>query len=251
MKMPVMFIGHGSPMNALEENEITLTWKELGSLYNPEAILVVSGHWYTRGTRVMSNEIPEKVNDMNGFPNVLYDLEYECNGNVQLAEKIKNMAKQFVTLDDSWGVDQSAWTILNQMYPDANIPVVVLSIDALKTPEEHFQLGKELSKLRNEGVLVIGSGNIVHNQPATTVREKGYPWAYEFDNYIKEAILEREFSKCINYLEHKAGTKAVPEIDHFAPLLYVLGMTKDKDKIEVLNQELQYGSVSMTSYIFK
>ena len=251
--MPVLFVGHGSPMNAIEDNEFSREWKRLGQvLPKPKAILMVSAHWYTEGSKVNDSEEPKMIYDMYGFPDELYQVKHPVKGHPLLAkETIKLVSKQ-ITIDNSWGYDHGAWSVLVHMYPNAEIPVFQLSIDHNLTMEEHFKIGQELSILREKGVLIMGSGNIVHNLSLANFYQKdGYPWAYEFDNYIKDKILSKDFEGVINYQQESSSKLAFFTKEHYIPLLYVLGASHKEDNVEVFNNKCLMGSISMTGYLFK
>ena len=253
MKLPVLFVGHGSPMNAVEDNEFTDKWKALGkSLPRPNAILAVSAHWYTASTRTSDTREPRMIYDMYGFPKELYDLKYPVEGSPELAGKISDLLKEGVITDNRWGIDHGTWSVLCRMYPDADIPVVQLSIDFNAAPEAHFETGRKLAELRKEGVLIIGSGNVVHNLSLINWgMSGGFDWAHEFDDYVKQNILNRNFEAVVNYGKAgKCAEKAFYTPDHFYPLLYVLGAADSEDDIEVFNDSCIMGSMSMTGYLF-
>lgn len=254
-KMPVLFVGHGSPTNAIEENEFRAAWKELGpKLPRPEAILSISAHWFTPGTRLLNADPPQTIYDMYGFPEELYRIVYNAPGSPRLARKTKELiTSRNAELDSFWGLDHGTWVVLHNMYPQADIPVFQLSIDMNAPLEEHFKIGSQLQSLRDEGVLIMGSGNVVHNLARINWRmEGGYDWAEEFDLYIKQSVLTRDYDNVINY--KKAGepaTLAFKSIDHYAPLLYAIGAAGDSQKISVFSDACLLGSISMTSYIFE
>ncbi len=252
-RMPALFVGHGSPMNAIEDNDYSRAWSELGNkLERTEAILSVSAHWFTRGTMVNDSPAPGMVYDMYGFPEELYKLNYPAPGAPIIARRTKELLGDFVTVDNSWGLDHGTWSVLGRVFPKADIPVFQLSVNTLLSPAEHFALGKKLSPLREEGVLIFGSGNIVHNLSRVDWRMKdGQPWAQEFDQYIYQAVTQRRFSDAVEY--ERAGDAAqlsVPSLDHYAPLLYVLGASDEGDEISAFNADCTLGSMSMTSYLF-
>ncbi|SMC56297.1 4,5-DOPA dioxygenase extradiol [Papillibacter cinnamivorans] len=253
-KMPVLFIGHGSPMNAIEDNPFTRQWEALGEkLPRPDAILCVSAHWFTRGTRVNDAETPATIYDMYGFPEELYKVVYNAKGAPSYANLARNTISRQVTTDNTWGIDHGTWSVLCRMYPKADIPVFQLSVDKLAAPGEHYAIGRELRPLREKGVLILGSGNVVHNLSRIQWgMDGGYSWAMEFDAYIKENILGRKDDNVIGY--HKAGpsaSMAFTTLDHYAPLLYVLGAAEEKEQVTVLNDACVLGSLSMTSYLFE
>ncbi len=253
-KMPVLFIGHGSPMNAIEDNEFTENWVRIGEgLPRPKAILSVSAHWFTEGTRICDEQYPKQIYDMYGFPRELYQLKYTVSGSPELAHTTKRLISRDVSIDNSWGIDHGTWSVLCRMFPEADIPVYQLSIDKKSDANSHFRLGQELSELREQGILILGSGNVVHNLAKINWEmEGGYPWADEFDAYIKEAILEGDHQKVVDY--EKAGRSSelaffTPE--HYYPLLYSLGAAGKDCKVEVYNYASILGSLSMTSYVFQ
>lgn len=223
-KMPVLFIGHGSPMNAIEDNEYTRKWSEIASLIpKPKAILSVSAHWYTNGTRIADAEKPQMVYDMYGFPEELYKVRYDVMGAPELARHTLELVGSDAYIDNSWGVDHGTWSVLCKMYPVADIPVFQLSVDGKAPAKTHFRIGQDMSALRDEGVLILGSGNVVHNLCLVNWdMEGGYPWAYEFDRYIKERIISKRFDDVIGYKNAgKSAESSVRTPDHFYPLLYV------------------------------
>lgn len=254
-RMPVVFVGHGSPMNAIEDNIYTRGWKEMAKkIPKPKAIVSVSAHWFTEGTKIMNEENPKTIYDMYGFPDELYEIIYSPSGNPKLAESVKEMISKESVYDNTWGIDHGTWSVLVHMYPERDIPVFQVSIDASAPAEVHYEIGKELKSLRDEGVLLFGTGNIVHNLRLVNwaMGDEGFQWAYEFDNFIKENIQARNHEKIINY--ESLGDKAklaVPITDHFNPILYILGATDEDDKVSVYNHKCMMGSLSMTSYIFE
>ena len=253
MKLPVIFVGHGTPMNAIEQNTFTASWQALGKKIKPKGILMVSAHWFTHGSWTQDSESPKVINDMYGFPKALYEVNYTVHGNRQLTEKIVALLSPDTKINNDWGIDHGAWSVLTHMYPKRDVPVVQLSIDAHKTPEEHYALGRKLRALRQEGYLIMGSGNIVHNLRRVAFdKTDGYEWANTFDRQIKEAIETRKFEKCINYTDFgEAATLSVPTTDHYDPLLYVLGAVETQDQVTIFNKASVMGSLSMTSYIFE
>jgi 4,5-DOPA dioxygenase extradiol len=253
-RMPALFIGHGSPMNAIEENTFVKEWKALkDKLPHPEAILSVSAHWFTSGSKVTDSRAPETIYDMYGFPKELYEIIYNAKGAPQFAHKTQQIVSRQVTIDNTWGYDHGTWSVLHRIYPEADIPVFQLSVDRNASVEEHYKIGQELASLRDQGVLIFGSGNVVHNLARINWNmEGGYPWAEEFDGYVKENILSRKDDNVINY--HKTGTSstlAFTSLDHYAPLLYILGASNKSEQITVFNDSCILGSLSMTSYLFE
>lgn len=252
-KMPVLFIGHGSPMNAIEENEFTEKWADLRSqLPRPKAILSISAHWYTEGISICDALYPTQIYDMYGFPRELYELKYPVKGSPELAHSTKELLTSEVQIDRRWGIDHGTWSVLCRMYPEADIPVCQLSIDRNADAATHYQIGRELSSLREQGVLILGSGNVVHNLSKINWElEGGYPWAEEFDAFIKNAIICRHHDEVLHY--EKAGKSAEQAFytpEHFYPLLSVLGAIDELDHVSVFNDSCVLGSLSMTSYLF-
>lgn len=253
--MPVIFIGHGSPMNAIEDNEYSRAWKEIAQrIPKPKAIVAISAHWYTGGTRIMNEEDPKTIYDMYGFPKQLYEIKYSPGGNPALAKKVKGLISKETNYDNSWGIDHGTWSVLVHMYPERDIPVFQISIDASAPPQVHYRIGEELRSLREEGVLLFGSGNIVHNLRLIqwNMEDKGFDWAYEFDDYIRENILSSNHESILDYqtLGDKARL-AAPIPDHFYPLLYILGASNKGDRVSLYNRKCMMGSLSMTSYLFE
>lgn len=252
--MPVLFVGHGSPMNAIEDNIYVQTWKEIaGKIPKPEAILCISAHWVTNGTRINDQEKPKIVYDMYGFPQELYNVKYDVRGSHKFAQETIGYINRSVKIDNSWGVDHGAWSVLCKMYPEADIPVYQLSLDINSSAESHFKIGEELKALREKGVLIIGSGNIVHNLSRVKWgMEDGYPWALEFDNFIMENIKSKKYENVVHYENAGNSSKlAFLTTEHFYPLLYVLGATSEDDKLSIFNNSCIMGSLSMTCYLFE
>ncbi|QIQ22465.1 4,5-DOPA-extradiol-dioxygenase [Zophobihabitans entericus] len=254
--MPALFIGHGSPMNAVENNSVTAAWKkQIESFPKPKAILVISAHWYVKATAVTSSEHPKTIHDFYGFPPELFAIQYPAPGSQELVKSIKeHLSPEITVLSDNeqWGIDHGAWSVLVHLYPEADIPVVQLSIDSSKPIEYHYELGKKLNYLREQGVLILGSGNVVHNLRMIIWNENAlpHPWAIEFNSYIKDAIVNDKLGNVLNYKTHSAAKYAVPTEDHFLPLIYILGCKNESDKIEVFAEEFSLGALSMTSYKF-
>lgn len=252
-KMPTLFVGHGSPMNAIEDNNDTSKWKEIGAaIPRPEAILVISAHWTTEGTRVMDSLHPRTVYDMYGFPKALYEVVYQPPGSPEHAHLAGSLLLNAV-IDNSWGIDHGSWSVLKWMFPDADVPVFQVSLDENASRQTHFERGQRLKPLREKNVLIIGSGNIVHNlSRAHWNMDGGYPWADEFDNYIKDRIENRKFDDVIHYASAGASAQAAfLTTEHFDPLLYVLGASDERDRLTIANDRCTMGSISMTSYLFE
>lgn len=253
-KMPVLFLGHGSPMNAIEENEFVQGFRQISSeIETPRAIIAISAHWETSGTQVTAMANPATIHDFGGFPKALHDIQYSAPGSPQLAKEVKSMAKSTeVALDDKWGLDHGAWTVIRHMYPKANIPVIQLSLDRFKNPQQHYNLAKELSHLRHKGVLIVGSGNLVHNLAMVHWQKLsenyGYDWAIEANNKAKKFISEGNHQALIDFAKQgKAFEMAIPTPEHFLPLLYILALQDKKEEISIFNDEPVGGSLTMTS----
>lgn len=253
MEMPILFVGHGSPMNAIEENQITKKWRELGAkLPKPRAIVVISAHWYTKQTAVNNQLHPRQVYDMYGFPDELYALKYDVQGSPSLALEIQQRLAAFT--DTSWGIDHGTWSVLTHMYPDATIPTLQVSINRQLDLQASFALGQQLRALRDEQVLLIGSGNIVHHLGRVDWEQpnSGYPEAVAFDQAIQAATQQQNYAKIFQLAKVAFEQKRVfATWEHFLPFIYLLGATTPTDHVEVFNQEYQYGSISMTSYLWQ
>ncbi len=254
-KMPVLFVGHGSPMNAIEDNSYTRAWRSIAKkIPKPEIILSVSAHWYKNGTRIMNQETPKTIYDMYGFPKELYEVTYNVPGAQGMAKASKELISRETLYDNSWGIDHGTWSVLVHMYPDRDIPVFQISIDASAPPAEHYRIGSELKALREQGVLIFCSGNIVHNLRMVdwNKEDQGFDWAYDFDEFIYENILDKNHDYIINFNEvGDAARLAVPTPDHFYPLLYALGASEKDDKISVYNKSPVLGSLTMTTYLWE
>jgi 4,5-DOPA dioxygenase extradiol len=252
--MPALFVGHGSPMNAIEDNDFTRNWAKIVDEFpTPKAIIAISAHWYTNGSRITDEEHPKMIYDMYGFPDELYKVEYNAKGSPDLAHLVQKLPKRNIMIDNSWGYDHGTWSVLTKMYPEANVPVIQLSVDNQADAETHFQMGKEISNLRENGVLIFASGNIVHNlERINWGMRGGYRWADEFDLYIKDKITKRQYHDVINYENAGNNSKlAFFTPEHFYPLLYILGASNENDKVSIFNDSCVMGSLSMTSYLFR
>ncbi len=253
--MPTLFMGHGSPMNAIEENEFVAGFRLMGKgIATPRAILCISAHWETKGTFVTAMAHPKTIHDFGGFPKALYDVKYPAPGSTIVAqETIASVSSTQVGLNQDWGLDHGCWSVVKHLYPNADIPVLQLSIDYTQPPKYHFELAQELKSLRNKGVLIIGSGNIVHNLSLVAwdklnTPNYGYDWAIEAKEKINELIKTEQFDSIINIQNQGlAFKKAIPTLEHFLPLLYVLGLKNKNEQISFYNDKNMGGSLSMTS----
>lgn len=254
-KMPVLFVGHGSPMNAIENNEFSNYWKKLATeIEKPKAVLCISAHWLTRGTFVTAMDFPKTIHDFGGFPKELSEASYPAPGNPELAlETSKLITSTSVGLDHDWGLDHGTWSIVKNMYPDAEIPVLQLSIDYNKPANYHYELAKEISALRKKGVLIIGSGNMVHNLGKVAWDKMnepnyGFDWAIEMNDIFKKKIEAHDHQVLIQYEKlSSSALLAIPTPDHYFPLLYSLGLQEKDDSIQFFNDKLVAGSLTMTS----
>ena len=254
-KMPVLFLGHGSPMNAIEENEFVTGFRNIAkTIPTPTAILCISAHWFTKGTKVTAMKIPQTIHDFGGFPKELFDVQYPAKGSPELAQLTKELILPTeVSLDYDWGLDHGAWSVIKHLYPDANIPVIQMSIDYSLSGQAHFEMAQKLQSLRNKGILIIGSGNIVHNLRmidwANFDKDNyGFDWAIEAREKINKNIIDGDFANLINYQKQgKAFDLAIPTPDHYLPLLYTLGLKNESENIQLFNDKLLAGSLSMTS----
>ena len=249
-KMPVLFVGHGNPMNAIEDNEYSRAWAEVGkSLPPPNAILCISAHWETNGTQVTGMDKPKTIHDFGGFPRELFEYQYPAPGSVELAYLTKDTVKGApIEIDQSWGLDHGTWSVLCRMFPEANMPVVQLSLDRSQKPDYHYALGRELQTLRNKGVLIIGSGNIVHNLRMAMWREGAYDWAIEFDETLKQLMLDGNHDSIVHYQTlGQAARLAIPTNEHYLPLLYILPLQDKNEQIKFFTDQVTMGSLSMRS----
>jgi len=260
-QMPVLFIGHGNPMNAIEDNEFSQGWREVGEkIPRPKAILCVSAHWETPKTLVTVMEKPPTIHDFSGFPRALYEVEYTAPGSPWLAAETKNIVKTIdIGLDQEWGLDHGCWSVLRQMFPEANIPVIQMSLAYTQPAQYHYNLAKELAPLRQGGVLIIGSGNMVHNLRRVVFKGNnlsdfntpfGLPWAIEANDLFKKLINENRHAELVDY--HSLGEAvqlAVPTPEHYLPLLYALALKQESETITFFNDKPLAGSLTMTSLI--
>ena len=248
--MPALFVGHGSPTNAIEDNEFSRAWADMGgAIPTPAAILCISAHWETAGTSVTAMESPETIHDFYGFPQPLHEMRYPAPGSPSVAQRVReSVQKTEVRLNHDWGLDHGAWSVLCRMFPAAAIPVVQLSLDRTKDAAFHYALGRELRTLRSQGVLILGSGNIVHNLGLIRWRDTAYDWAVEFDKAMKSLILSRDHDAVVRYDRlGRTAQLSVPTNEHFLPLLYVLGLQEDDDTVSFFAEKVTLGSISMRS----
>jgi 4,5-DOPA dioxygenase extradiol len=253
--MPVLFLGHGSPMNAIEENEFVHGWREIGrTIPRPGAILCISAHWETRGTLVTAMDDPVTIHDFGGFPKALYDVQYPALGSPGLAKEIKKIIKKTdVGLDEKWGLDHGCWSVVKHLYPEADVPVLQLSLDYNQAPRHHYELAKELAPLRSNGILIIGSGNIVHNLAMVAwdkmnTDDYAYDWAMEAKEKMKKFILDDDHRSLIEYKSQgREFALSVPTPEHFLPLLYSLALKEENEQVTLFNDRSVAGSLAMTS----
>lgn len=251
-RAPAIFLGHGSPMNALEHNAWTEAWAELGlAAGKPKAILAVSAHWYIRGTAVTAMRTPPTIHDFGGFPAALHAFDYPALGDPALAARVQSLLEPLeVRLDDAWGLDHGTWSVLCHLYPQADVPVVQLAIDGTKPASFHYELGQRIAALRDEGIMILGSGNAVHNLRVMRMNAAApYPWAVQFNEAVREFLARKEHGPLVDY--HMLGEPAalsVPTPDHYLPLLYVAGARRDDDAFSVITDGIDLASVSMLSF---
>ncbi len=256
VRMPTLFAGHGSPMNALENNSFTKFLTTLPmNLPKPSAILSISAHWETRGSKILKLEHPKTIHDFGGFPEALYKIQYPAKGSLEIADQVIDLARLHqVEADASWGLDHGTWTLLKYMYPQADIPVLQLSLNQNMNFEDHLGLASDLKPLRDQGVLILGSGNITHNLRRVVWDESATPldWALEFDELIKKALLERNKSVLLGKeAKYKSlWSLAHPSLEHYLPLLYAFGASDEKEQVKFLHEGMQLGSLSMRTMIF-
>jgi len=255
-KMPVVFVGHGSPMNAIEDNTFTQSLSHLTKeLPLPKAILVISAHWLSAGTWVTKMANPRTIHDFYGFPQELFDVQYPAPGDPELAKHIQKLSSrpQIHADENAWGLDHGTWAILRKMYPSAQVPVLQLSIDMSEPASFHFELGKTLKSLRQQGVLILGSGNIVHNLRRVDWNQplQGADWAIEFDQWVKKQLQNRDFKSLTeDFMNTTAGRWSVPTPDHYLPMLYVLGAADENETLDFQYEGYDMGSISMRGFSF-
>ncbi len=257
--MPVLFVGHGSPMNAIEENEFSKKWQEIGKkLPKPKVILCVSAHWETKGTFVTAMPKPRTIHDFGGFPQSLFDVQYGAPGSIEFAKLTKETIKKAeVGLDEAWGLDHGCWSILKHLYPNADVPVLQLSLDYQKDAQYHYDLAKELAPLRKKGVLILSSGNIVHNLgkiawDKINTPDYGFDWAIEANTKMKKFILDNDSKSLIDYKgQGKSFELAIPSPEHYLPLLYTMALKTENEKTTLFNDKALMGSLTMTSVMIE
>ncbi len=253
--MPTLFMGHGSPMNGIENNEYSESWASMAkNIPVPKAVLVVSAHWYTRGTFITAMDFPSTIHDFGGFPQALFDVQYPAPGDLKLAMEIPSLVHSTaIELDHDWGLDHGTWTVVKHMYPEANIPVLQLSIDYTKSPGQHYEIAKEIHALRKKGILVIGSGNMVHNLRMLSwemINGGGYDWANEMNDKFKNLIANGDHQPLINYRNLGSDAMlAIPTPEHYLPLIYTLGLKRDQEELSFFNDKAIGGSLTMTSVL--
>ena len=254
-KMPVLFVGHGNPMNAIQENEFVQGFRAMAQrLPQPSAILCISAHWETKGTWITAMEKPKTIHDFGGFPKELYEVQYPAPGSPLLAKQTSEMIrKTTVGLDEKWGLDHGAWSVIKHLYPQADVPVVEMSLDYGQGADYHYDLAKELNALRSKGVLIIGSGNIVHNlrmvEWSKMYEHYAFDWAQEANEKMKHYVLNHDHSSLINYsAQGKSFQLAIPSPEHYLPLLYTLALQDKNETVELFNDKPLAGSLSMTSF---
>lgn len=256
--MPVLFVGHGSPMNGIEDTAFSRRWTQMAKeIPTPKAVLVVSAHWFTKGTKITAMDFPQTIHDFGGFPQALFDVQYPAPGHPALAKETAALVHSAqVELDHDWGLDHGTWTIVRHMYPAADIPVLQLSIDYTKGPQYHYDLAKELQALRRKGVLIIGSGNMVHNLRMVAwdkinEPEYAYDWAQTMNDKFKALIGDGNHQALVNYASlGKEALLAIPTPEHYLPLMYTLGLKDSKDDLSFFNDKIVAGSLTMTSVKF-
>lgn len=252
--MPVLFLGHGSPMNAIEENEFVAGFRNIAKkIPKPAAILCISAHWETRGTRLTASPLPQTIHDFSGFPKALFEVQYPAKGSPGLANQTKALiTKTEIGLDDQWGLDHGAWSVLKHLYPDADVPVVQMSLDTGRDPQYHYELAQQIKSLRQKGILIIGSGNMVHNLGKVAwnrLNEKfGFDWALEAAGKMKQFVLEGNHKELIRFRSQgRAFDLAIPTPEHYLPLLYCLALQDKNEKAELFNDKAVAGALTMTS----
>ena len=254
MRMPAVFLGHGSPMNTLEDNRYTQAWQQIGqSIGRPKAVVSISAHWFIREAAVTAMDAPETIHDFRGFPEELNTFQYPAPGSPQLAARVRDLlAPMAVRMDEQWGLDHGTWSVLAHVFPDADVPVVQLAIDATQPAQYHYETGRRLAALRDEGVLIVGSGNVVHNLRA--VKRGGdrspYEWAQRFNEHVRTHLLARDHPSLVHYeMLGEAARQAVPTPEHYLPLLYIIALQREDEAVTLPVDGLEVGSISMLSAV--
>lgn len=250
-KQPILFLGHGSPMNALADNEFSRSWKSIGKSLNPSAILVVSAHWETFGSKVFAGTTNKTIHDFYGFPQELFQMQYPAPANPDLAQQLSQKITTVETSHD-WGLDHGAWSVLVHAFPQANIPVIQLSLNKNLTIADHFKLAQELNFLRNHGVLIIGSGNIVHNlRKIQWNNPLPFDWAQDFQNKVIQNFQNQDYAKTLELIKDNNFNLAHPSVEHFLPLIYIAALADSQDKVEIFTPKIDLASISMASFLLK
>ncbi len=259
--MPVLFLGHGSPMNAIEDNEFSRGWRNIAqTIPRPKAILCISAHWETWGALVTAMDKPRTIHDFGGFPRELYEVQYPAPGSKWLAQEVANAAaKSDVTFDEEWGLDHGCWSVISRMYPEADVPVAQLSLDAARSAQEHYDLARRLAPLREKGVLIVGSGNMVHNLglvefrgngPEAFNRPFGFDWAMQANDLFKQLINDNQHDRLIGYRAlGESVRRAVPTPEHYLPMLYAIALKRTDESVAYFNDKPVAGSLTMTSFV--
>lgn len=250
--MPALFIGHGNPMHAITKNPFASTWEKYGrNLPRPKAVLCISAHWETSGTKITAMPAPRTIHDFGGFPQELFAVQYPALGSPDLAKQIADsVTARTIELDHTWGLDHGAWSVLRRMYPKADIPVMQLSLDMNMSPQQHVKLANDLALLRRRGILIVGSGNIVHNLGRMRWEGPAYDWANDFDNTSKRVIEQRDITKLAAYESlGTAARMAIPTAEHYLPMLYIMGVAQSNEDLTFFNESIDLGSVSMRSIL--
>lgn len=253
-RMPAVFLGHGSPMNTLETNRYTAAWRDIGQRAGkPRAVLCVSAHWYIRGVAVTAMKQPETIHDFRGFPQALTEFQYPAAGSPALASRVRELLHPLdVQMDQQWGLDHGTWSVLAHVFPQADVPVVQLAIDGTQPPQFHYDLAQRLAPLRDEGVLIVGSGNVVHN--LRTLKFSGerspYDWAQRFNEHVRAHLLDRDHASLVHYeMLGEAARLSVPTPDHYLPLLYVIALQGKDEKLSIPIDGIEAGSISMLAAV--
>lgn len=251
-RMPAIFFGHGSPMNAIEENTYTKTWTQFGQDFpRPKAILMVSAHWMTHGIAVTAMEKPKTIHDFGGFPQALFDMQYPASGSPALARRVAELLAPLpVQKNQDWGLDHGTWSVLIKTYPLADIPVVQLSLDLSQPASWHFDIGKKLACLRDEGIMLMASGNVVHNLRRMSADPAGHAWAHRFNDKMRAALLSADWDKVVHYEQFgQDAALSVLTNEHFLPLLYVIGSHQPEDQLSIASDGIELGAISMMSVV--